>query len=65
MSKLKTRKSVANRFKKTGSGKVKRKKSGQSHLKAKQKSKKTQSQRKLEDASNHCKKAVQKMNPYS
>ena len=65
MSKLKTRKSVADRFKKTSRGKVKNKKAGGSHLKAKQKSKKTQSQRKDQDSSDQYEEVVEKMDPYS
>ncbi|MFB6181838.1 MAG: 50S ribosomal protein L35 [Candidatus Magasanikbacteria bacterium] len=65
MSKLKTRKSVSNRFKKTSSGKVKNKKPGRSHLKAKQKGKKTREQRKDQDSAKQYEEVVETMDPYS
>ena len=46
MPKLKTRKAVSKRFKLTGSGKVKRRSTGQNHFNARDWSKKTRAKRK-------------------
>jgi large subunit ribosomal protein L35 len=64
MPKLKTHKGIAKRIKITKSGKLKRRRSSRSHLREKKSAKTKRRYRRMEDLSNHDKKAVKKLLPY-
>lgn len=65
MAKLKTRKSVAKRFKVTASGKLMRRASGQSHFNAKLTGKQRRNKRRLIPVSKAEAKKLKKMMPYA
>lgn len=65
MPKMKTKKSVAKRFKVTSNGKVKRKKGNKSHILTKKKAKRKRRLRKDGEVKGTRKKNIKKMMPYS
>jgi len=64
MPKLKTKKSVAKRFKVTGNGKIKRNKANKSHILTKKTSKRKRHLRKSTIVKGERKKNLKKMMPY-
>ncbi len=64
MPKIKTRKTIAKRFKKTGSGKLKRRRAGINHLAANKTHKRTRNNRKNDLVSTSDQKRIERALPY-